>query len=402
MSNSKRELFRKPHLTNEVVKDRERKSSWLELFFDIFFIVAVSSAGHTLAKDISAHGLEAFVIAFVAIWWVWISFVYYNEMHETFGLENRLFTILMMLPVAGMAIGSHHILKETFPIFVISYAAANLLLSLLYFRAGYHINKVKRNNYLYGIAKLITAFLAVCCLLFLNNNIAISLFILVIIFDIISPVVAFFVRDKDFFDSLQFSEKFNERLGLFSIIVIGEMIVSTIGGIGENYYNWNYIRIGLFGLLYGISFWWIYFDFVSRRGMAKSTLKRYTWTYLHLFFFTGIMALGAGFLNILHHIEHPSNAVIILIGFATGYNLILIGLIELVSFRHQFEPTNSAISFGLKCITGFLAIVVTYIFMHNFNLFLVALLAILLVNVAYSVWLMKFASFENYSTEYYG
>ena len=61
---NKRTLFRKPHLTNEVVPDRHRKASWLELFFDIFFIVAVSSAGHTLAKDVSMHGLQAFFFAF--------------------------------------------------------------------------------------------------------------------------------------------------------------------------------------------------------------------------------------------------------------------------------------------------------------------------------------------------
>lgn len=196
-----RALIRKPHLTNEVLGDKERKSSWLELFFDIFFIVAVSSTGHVLANDISAQGLGAFLLSFTAVWWVWIGFVYYNEMHETFGLENRIFTILMMLPVAGMAIGTHEVLSETFYVFALSYAAARLLLSFLYFRAGYHIKSVQKINYSYGIAMLMSAVLTVLCMQFAETS-AHYFFVGILCFDLLTPVITYYLIDKELHNSL--------------------------------------------------------------------------------------------------------------------------------------------------------------------------------------------------------
>ncbi len=66
-----RERIRTP-LRLRANNGEERHATWLELFFDVFFVITVSELGHNLSGNVSLGGVIGFVALFVPIWWAWV------------------------------------------------------------------------------------------------------------------------------------------------------------------------------------------------------------------------------------------------------------------------------------------------------------------------------------------
>jgi low temperature requirement protein LtrA len=91
-----------------------------------------------------------------------------------------------------------------------------------------------------------------------------------------------------------------ERIGLFVIIVLGEVIVGAVHGMAEvAELREGGIVIGLLGVLVAIGLWWIYFDLVSHHAPVSRLTQ--LWLYLHLPLVIAIAAGGAGVLNTIEH-----------------------------------------------------------------------------------------------------
>ncbi|NJL47546.1 MAG: low temperature requirement protein A [Leptolyngbyaceae cyanobacterium SM2_5_2] len=133
---AKRVWWQHPTLRTDEEQTHERRVTWLELFFDLFFVVVIAELAHSLAENISWAGVGAFVFLFLPVWWVWIGATYYNERFETEGFENRLFTFLQMIPIAGLAVFAHYALSKTAVEFALSYALARLIITYLWWQGG--------------------------------------------------------------------------------------------------------------------------------------------------------------------------------------------------------------------------------------------------------------------------
>jgi low temperature requirement protein LtrA len=94
-------LFEPPRLRTVEDVDEERHSTWLELFFDLVFVVAVAELGHNLSDDPTARGFGEFVALFVPVWWAWAGFTFYANRFDTDDLTYRLLCLLGMFAVAG-------------------------------------------------------------------------------------------------------------------------------------------------------------------------------------------------------------------------------------------------------------------------------------------------------------
>ena len=46
--------------------------SFIELFFDLVFVFAVTQISHSLMEDFSARGMLRTLMLLLAVWWVWI------------------------------------------------------------------------------------------------------------------------------------------------------------------------------------------------------------------------------------------------------------------------------------------------------------------------------------------
>ena len=97
-------LLEPPRLrTATAERDKERHATWLELFLDLVFVVAIAELGRSLAHDVTAHGFLRYLGLFVPIWWAWAGFTFYATRFDTDDLVYRVMTLLGMFGVAVLA-----------------------------------------------------------------------------------------------------------------------------------------------------------------------------------------------------------------------------------------------------------------------------------------------------------
>ena len=95
-----------------------------------------------------------------------------------------------------------------------------------------------------------------------------------------------------------------ERMGLFVIIVLGEVIVGAVHGMAQaRSLGTGAILVGLLGVLVAIGLWWLYFDLISYR--APVPRRTQLWLNLHFPLVVAIGAGGAAVLNTVEHVAEP-------------------------------------------------------------------------------------------------
>ena len=93
-----------------------------------------------------------------------------------------------------------------------------------------------------------------------------------------------------------------ERMGLFTIIVLGEVVVGVVGGISDaEHRDALTITTGMIGLTIGMGMWWNYFDMLGRRVPGRRGRRLAGWLYSHLPLTMAISASGAAMVSLLEH-----------------------------------------------------------------------------------------------------
>ena len=353
MSNSPR-VWQRPVLRTDEEFDRHRAVSWLELFFDLVFVVVISRLAHHLAGHIDPGGIVTFAVQFLAVFWVWNSFTYYTERFESDGLENRLFTFLAIVPVAGLAVFGEQGLGATYPGFALAYLLARAVNQAGWVRAGLHVPVFRpvAARFLIGYAVVVALILAS---LPMTGSARVALFTLAVVVDIATPY--FTVAQQSALPRLSTS-KFPERFGLFTMIVLGESVVGVIVGLSEledrGVLDSAGIVAGVLGLGIGFALWWIYFDFVARRPPKPVFVTALFWVYLHLAALTAITATGVGVSVAIADSQAgflADTSRYLLVG-AVVLGLVGVAVLEATLARGPDEPTHPVLSPALKVVSA--------------------------------------------------
>ena len=120
-----------------------RHATWLELFYDLVFVVAVSQLAHKLSGDVSLQGFLGYAGLFVPLWWTWIGTTFYANRFDSDDTIRRVMMGLQMLAIAALAVNVHHAWGDTATGFAISYIVSRLLLIVEYLRAAKHIPQAR-------------------------------------------------------------------------------------------------------------------------------------------------------------------------------------------------------------------------------------------------------------------
>ena len=276
-----------------------RQASWLELFYDLVFVVAVAQLAHNLKEHISLSGFLGFVVLFIPLWWSWIGTTFYSNRFDNDDIGHRLLVPLQMMTAAALAINIHHGLSETSSGFAIAYALGRILLVIEYIRASIYIPNVRplTTRYAIGFAIAATVWLISA---FIPAPWRFGLWGIGIMIDFITPFTArqFQLR------LLPHTSHLPERFGLFTIIVLGEAIVAVVNGVSEQKWDINTVIAAFFGLITAFSLWWIYFDNLGGTPIEKARTEGKVsamniWLFTHLPFVIGITAMGVGVEQVL-------------------------------------------------------------------------------------------------------
>jgi low temperature requirement protein LtrA len=121
-------------------------------------------------------------------------------------------------------------------------------------------------------------------------------------------VVAFVVfgRIREFDVALAPTHSMVERFDLFTIIVLGEVIIGVVDGMSHADQDVVTIATGLLGLFVGFGFWWSYFDVVGRRLPQPRGTAIVTWLLSHLPITMAIAGAGAAMTSLIGHAHDPS------------------------------------------------------------------------------------------------
>jgi low temperature requirement protein LtrA len=120
--------------------ERERHASWLELFFDLVFVLAVAQVAHVLNEHSDFAGTIKFLALFVPVWWSWVGFTFYADRFETNEAIYRILTFAAILAVAALAVNLENAFSAAGDApFVFCYVFVRVVLIALYIRAAYHV-----------------------------------------------------------------------------------------------------------------------------------------------------------------------------------------------------------------------------------------------------------------------
>jgi low temperature requirement protein LtrA len=381
---AKRKFWQKPNLHFEEEQNEHRKVTWLELFFDLYFVVVIAALAHNLSAHISVHGFLEFVLTFIPVWWIWIGITYYNERFETSGFENRLFTFLLMIPIAGLAIFSHDALGHNLTGFVLSYALARLITVIMWIYATYHNSHFKRAGINLIIGFSVSIVLCLIAVLF-SHTWGMIIFGLAMTVDLITP---FFTLKANRSLPKFSTSKLPERFGLFIIIVLGEGIIGTINGFSNSdHISPGIMYFGILGIAITFALWWLYFDFVGRRTADNSIPgKQFAWAYMHLPLVICFVAVGAAMTGLVDDQGDMATPAKILLLVAAGFAIIMMGIIETFLKKRDDEPMHPVRSPLIKVISG-LAILSLYFIVNAISskLLMIAILIVLAINMAYGL-----------------
>jgi low temperature requirement protein LtrA len=348
---------------------------WVELFFDLIFVVVIA----VLADNLAAHeGLLQFVIQFTAIFWVWNGFVYYTERFESHGLDNRLFTFVAIVAVAGLAVWGRDGLTSNYLLFAGSYVLARLLNIGIWLRAGYHEPRFRRAA-LGFTGGFVVALGLLTVSLFVPISWRLALFAGAAVLEIFTPAIT--ARFQDGLPPLT-RDKFPERFGLLTIIVLGETVTQVILSVAATHsitrLSGPTIGLGVMGLAIGFGLWWVYFDFVARRPTSQVFMVVLAWIYLHLVMLIGIVVMGVALSEALA--AAPSGPMplearlFLLVG--CGVVLVAVALLEMTLIREPNEPTDPVVSPGLKIVAGVAAASLSVFAVNAFAAFAIVLVAL--------------------------
>jgi low temperature requirement protein LtrA len=140
------------------------------------------------------------------------------------------------------------------------------------------------------------------------------------------------------------SEHISERYGLFTIIVLGETILSAVLALeaaeGTPSFKTMLLVAGG-GLLCAFAFWWLYFGRPNLRA-PEATRRVFLWGYTHLVVWASIAAFGAGLAVIAEAIEGHGEASVAIASTVLPGALVLAGLGLVNLFGDGSERTGFA------------------------------------------------------------
>jgi low temperature requirement protein LtrA len=278
----------------------QRKVTWLELFFDLIFVAAVSQVAEPLRHEYRLAGLVRFAPLFTRIWWAWTGHAVFSTRFDADDILQRALTLLQMFAVAAMAANAKDALDSRPSAgFAAAYAAMRVVLVAQYFRARHVPNaRPLTTRYLAGHGTAAILWLASA---FVPAPERFGIWALAFAIDLGTPWLAVPHSVKVPPDAAHLPERF----GLFTLILLGESVVAVMQGM-ESQEDWTPAAAASAFLGMGISFliWWWYFDGVSgaseRPVLSKrDALRFHVWNYAHFPLYLGIVILGVGLQRIV-------------------------------------------------------------------------------------------------------
>lgn len=272
--------------------DPNRHATWLECFFDLIFVVVIDDVTHLLSETHAGHldplQFWKFVLIFIPLWWIWASHTMYANRFDADDRQHRLATLVIMflLIIVSGLIGQRFL--AGYEAIVVCYAGAKYIIAGMYFVSKRRHKESVQLATAVGWVILVGSSISLASVLFPAPE-RYFVFYLGIAFDL-SAFIFFLSRPLQAIPV--HTEHLIERVGLLTIIILGESITSLSAGLADIHWTAERLFTAATGFVMISSIWWVYFD--SFHLLTEQKLATgHSILYSHLFVFIGLSILAS-------------------------------------------------------------------------------------------------------------
>jgi low temperature requirement protein LtrA len=284
---------------------RSREVSFLELFYDLVYVVLIDRIAHHLASDVSGRTIREFCLVFGLVWLAWFNGTFWHELHGREDGRSRNYIFVQMGLLALLAVFGGEAAGADGAEFAVTYTLLFAVLTWQWWQVHrVDVNPRYRPTTLRYIAGMVvsTAAMLVSALVS-SDDVRLAIWLAVVIGWLVGGVLLV-SRDHTEGFGEGVTASLVERMGLFTIVVLGEMVVGVVGGISDaEHRDVTTVATGMIGLTIAMGIWWNYFDMLGRRVPGQRGLRLASWLYAHLPLTMAIAASGAAVLSIVEHAE---------------------------------------------------------------------------------------------------
>lgn len=269
-----------------------RRATWLELFFDLIFVVAIGDVthilNHTHEGKLAPLQFWQYVLTFIPLWWIWASHTMYANRFDADDRQHRLATLVIMFLVTIISGLIDQRFSASFEVIVLCYACSKYIIATMYFVSKHRHKEGAQLTRAVGWVTLAGATISLASMLFPPPQ-RYVVFYLGILFDLLA-FIGFLSRHLQGIPV--HTEHLIERVGLLTLILLGESVISLSTGLANISWTVERLLTTATGFVTISSIWWVYFD--SFHLLTKQKLATgHSVLYSHLFVFIGLSILAS-------------------------------------------------------------------------------------------------------------
>ena len=340
------------------------KVDFVELFFDLVFVFAITQISHLLLHDLSLKGLVESALLLLAVWWVWVYTMWCTNWLDPATPPVR--TMLFVLMLAGLVLSTS--IPTAFGarglVFASAFVFMQLGRSVFMVWVLRHHNQANYRNYL-----RITIWLAVSGSFWIAGGLAepeyrLVFWAIALGIEVVGPALGFWTFRLGASSTGEWDvdgEYMAERAALFVIIALGESILVSGATFADQ--EWNFISFSAFLTTFvaSVAMWLVYFNVGQSAGHHKiaatddpGRIARVAYTYVHILLVAGIIVVAVSDELILAHPTGHSDAATIWTSIG-GTALYLAGNLLFKFYIAGRPPLSHMIGLGLCVILAFFA-----------------------------------------------
>jgi low temperature requirement protein LtrA len=282
------QLLRTPRLRTAET-DKDRRSTWLELFYDLVFAIGVIALGNELRDHTSVSGVLRFLLLSIPVWWSWVGHTLYSTRFDTDDLIHRLLTFAQMLGAAYMGVQISSAFRGETGGFAVGFVITRVVLLLFYTRVVRYVPEARGPTSVYLSGVGIGAALWVISIFFPAPT-SYVLWAIGIAVDLLAPIVG---RMRVMPLPIHTSH-IPERFGLFTLIVLGDCILWVVTNLAKHPGDNLAMFAAACSFILSAAIWWLYFGYMEAATTDTSVGIGQHFIYWHLPLTLSLVALGSG------------------------------------------------------------------------------------------------------------
>lgn len=360
---------------------QSRRVSWLELFYDLVYVIAIAHITERFAHHVNAAGFLENACLFALIFWGWLNGSLHHDLHGNQGLRTRLMILWQMIIIAAFAVALDKGNKNYTDITIV-FMLMQIFITYQWWSVGFYDKSHRQYSWPYTSFYLIS-FALMGLSLFIHHFWLALILPLILICNYLPP----FISQRQLRRSslnLNLSSSMFERLGLFTIIIFGELALGVVHGVSKievlGFMDWANFVLG-FSIVFAL--WWIFFTFISNREV-KSGFDRAS--LLELLYIPALISLGCIAVSLSSFFLETAftKALQQLFGFAVSCFLgCIVLMMSLLVYPAVFKTLKRPMRRSM-ILTALIFLILPF---TNFNIsitaYLIIVLAILILEITY-------------------